>query len=343
MTLSESFQPTRLQLTACLMLAASTLGGCTFDMFKPSKPNAREPQLLTSDRVSVDSVARGRRLADQGLDRQALAEFEKAIENNPTLITAYMSAGDIYMKTGEYDMAASRFGTAAELAPGSFDANFKYGEALQALGRLVDSARAYLRALAIKPTDPVANMNLGVAYLNLGEADAALPYAERAVRLSPKNPAARTNLGAVYSALNRQDDAIAEYLQASELSAPTPQLLMNLAESLRKSDQLEQAANTLEQLVRIEPSAKVYERMGAVQFKLKNRDQAELHFRKAVEIDVNYYPAMNGVAVCLLNKYVLDNSEPARVEAVKFLRTSLQVEKNQPKVKEWLAKYQHGA
>ena len=93
------------------MLAAAAMGGCQLPDFTNSKSNSREPMLMSPDRVSTDAVARGRKLEDQGLDRQALAEFEKAIENNPTLTTAYMSAGDIYMKTGEYDMAASRFGT----------------------------------------------------------------------------------------------------------------------------------------------------------------------------------------------------------------------------------------
>ncbi len=343
MTLPECFQISRPRIAACAALAITSLGGCGYTYWTASKPNAKEPQLLTADRVSADSVARGRKLEDQGLDRQALAEFEKAIENNPTLTTAYMSAGDIYMKNNEYDMAASRYGAAAELAPGSFDAHFKYGQALQALGRLVDSVRSYLRALAIKPTDPVANMNLGVAYLALGEPETALPYAERAVRLSPKDGKARTNLGAIYAELKRYDLAISEYLQASELSPSTPQLLMNLADSLQKSGQLEQASNTLDQLVRIEPSAKAFERVGTVYFKMRKYDEAEAAFRKSLDIDPNHFPAMNGAAVCLLNKYVWEKSEPARVEAVKLFRASLQIEKNQPRIKELLAKYHVGA
>ena len=80
-------------------------------------------------------------------------------------------------------------------------------------------------------------------------------------------------------------------------------LLLNLADSLQKSGQLEQAVNTLDQLVRTEPSAKSYERLGAANFKLRRYEDAEAAFRKSIEIDPNHYPALNGVGVCLINEW----------------------------------------
>ena len=335
-----TFQPRTHALLASAALAASLLGGCRYGSYTPQKPDVSSPpKLKSTDRVAAESVLRARRLLDQGLDTQALSEFERAIENNPLLVGAYMSAGDIYMKQGDFDMAALRFGEAARIAPQSYDANFKWGQALQALGQAVEAVRAYLIALAIRPGDPMANMNVSVAYLQMNQPENALPYAEKAVKLEPRNAQAHTNLGSIYSALARHDEAVSEYLQANELMAPSTQVLLNLADSLIKSGQLEQAANTLEQVIKIEPSANAHERLGFVNFRLRKYDESKAAFLTALDIDPNHYPSLNGAAVCYLNAFEFDKNDTDRQEAVKLLRRSLTLKPDQPRFKAFLDKY----
>ncbi|XVJ60564.1 MAG: tetratricopeptide repeat protein [Tepidisphaera sp.] len=331
----------RLATLASAALLALAAGGCRYEPYTVQKPDVSSPpKLKSTDRVAAESVLRARRLLDQGLDTQALSEFERAIENNPLLVGAYMSAGDIYMKQGDFDMAALRFGEAARLAPQSYDANFKWGQALQALGQAVEAVRAYLIALAIKPNDPAANMNVSVAYLQMNDAERALPYAEKAVKLEPMNPKAHTNLGSIYSALGRHDEAVSEYLQANELLPPSTQVLLNLADSLIKSNQLEQAANTLEQVIKIEPSANAYERLGFVNFRMRKYEESKAAFLTALEIDPNHFPSLNGAAVCYLNAYEFEKNDADRQEAVKLLRRSLTLNRDQPRFAAFLAKYQ---
>lgn len=327
-------------LAAASLLSAVAAGGCGYPSWTPQRADVNSPAKIKSpDRVAAESVLKGRRLLDQGLEAQALAEFERAIESNPLLVGAQMAAGDIYMKQGDYDMAVLRFGEAARLAPQSYDANYKWGSALQALGQLVDAVRAYLIALAIKPNDPAANMNVGVAYLQLGQAENALPYADKAVKLDPRSAQAHTNLGSVYSALGRHEDAVAEYLQANELMPPSTKLLLNLADSLQKAEQFEQAANTIDQLIKIEPSPAAYERLGTIDFRLRKYDEAQAAFLKAIELDANYYPALNGAGICLLNRFLMDKDAAARPEALKHLIRSLTLEPNQPRIKGLVEKY----
>lgn len=335
-----TFQPRRLTLLASATIAASMLSGCRYGPYTPQKPDVSSPpKLKSTDRVAAESVLRGRRLLDQGLDAQALSEFERAIENNPLIVGAYMSAGDIYMKQGDFDMAALRFGEAARIAPQSYDANFKWGQALQALGQAVEAVRAYLIALAIRPGDPMANMNVSVAYLQMNQPENALPYAEKAVKLEPQSAQAHTNLGSIYSALARHDEAVSEYLQANELLPPSTKVLLNLADSLIKSNQLDQAANTLEQVIKIEPSANAYERLGFVNFRLRKYDEAKAAFLTALDIDPNHFPSLNGAAVCYLNAFEFDKNDTDRQEAVKLLRRSLTLKPDQTRFKAFLDKY----
>lgn len=299
-----------------------------------SRSEARTPGLA--------SVERAKLLQDQGMVDQALAEFERAISENPRLVRAYMGAGDIYREKGDFATAEQRYGRAAELEPQNFSAQYLHGLTLQLLNRVSDAVVAYLRALSIRPDDFNANLNLGTAYLQLGEPQQALPYARRAVELNGRDGPARANLGAVYSSLARHEEAVIEYQQAAELMELSGPLLLNLADGLARTNRHEEAVNTLRQLIRTSPSAVAQERLGASLFRLRDYAAALEAFRSALEIDPNHYPALNGVGVCLLNQWVFSNQtdEQARQEALAALRRSLQIERNQPRILELIGRYQ---
>jgi tetratricopeptide (TPR) repeat protein len=303
-----------------------------------SSNNGRAPAITD---IAAASVMRGQTLENQGNYEQALAEFEKAIATNPRMTVAYMGAGDIYRQKGDYQNAEQRYASAAQLEPKNFDAQYLHGLALQMLDRVGEAVRAYLRALTIRPDDFNANLNLGTAYLQLNEPREALPYAERAVKLNGKNGPARTNLGAIYASLGRHEDAIVEFQQAAELTELSGPLLLNLAESLNKTKRYEEMVNTLEQLEKSEPSAISSERLGVAYFNLRRYDDALAAFRKSLERDPNHYPALNGIGVCLLNQWVFSQQHDtaAHDEAIRSLRRSLQIERDQPQILELVSRY----
>lgn len=288
-----------------------------------------------------ESMARAQILEKQGLDEVALAEFEKAISINPKLTAAYMGVGQIQRKKGDLPKAEAAYAKAAEVEPANFDAQYNHGLVLQLLNRVADSVRAYLRALQIKPNDFDTNLNIATAYLQLNEPGAGLPYAQRAVALKGDSGPARVNLGAIYAALGDNDHAVVEYQQAAELLELTPELLLNLADSLGKIGRYAEMQNTLEQLVKTKPSAVAYERLASAHFRQGKYDDSLANFRKSLELDGDYYPALNGVGVCLLNKYLQSDKKDleSRDEAIKALRHSLQVEHHQPAVLDLVTRY----
>ncbi len=307
----------------------------------PKRADSEQAIELANEHTAAESAQRARILRAQGLAAQALAEFEKAIEHNPRLTVAYLGAGDLYRQQGDYARAEQRYGKAAELEPANFDAQYFHALALQFLERFADAVRAYLRALSIKPDDFNANLNLATAYLQLGEPTQSLPYAERSVRIDSRSAAARTNLGAVYAGLGRHEDAVIEYQQAAELTDLSGPLLLNLADSLGKTGRHAEMVGTLQQLVKTEPTAPAYERLGAGLFKLRRYDEALASFRTSVEIDPNHYPALNGIGVCMLNTWVWSRQtdEQAKAEAIRVLRRSLQIERDQPRILDLITRY----
>jgi len=277
----------------------------------------------------------------EGRSEEALRLFELAIAENPELTAAHLGAAEIHREQGDYLAAERAYERAAEIEPSSFDAQFGHGLTLQLLDRLAEAVRAYLRALRIRPDDYEANRNLAAAYLELGEPREALPYARRAAEHPADEGPGRVNLGAVYAALDRHNQAVLEYQAAAEEMELTPELLLNLADSLGKAGRRREMVATLERLIRMEPSAPAYERLGYALFKLREYDGALQAFQEAVALDPTHYPALNGVGVCQLNKYLLSGRrDPAeRAAAIQALRQSLRINRDQPRIIDLLNRY----
>lgn len=295
----------------------------------------------TNGSRAMEAVDLGARLRDEGLLDQALREFERAIEINPTMTQAYMGAGDIYRERGDFQAAEVRYADAVRTSPGEFDPNYWHGYALQMLNRVTEAVRAYLRALSIRPEDFNANLNLATAYLQLGENAQAVIYAERAVRIRPNDGAARVNLGAAYANADRHGEALTQYEAAAEMMPMTPELLLNLAESQGKVGAYAEMAGTMREVIRRSPSALAHERLGSALFRLGSYDESLAAFREATRLDDRHYPAWNGIGVSLLNRYLWSQRTDlvALDDARNALRRSLQIERNQPRIAELLTRY----
>lgn len=286
----------------------------------------------------------GRELRKQGLREQALQAFEKAIEENPLAKDSYLDAGDIYFDKGDIATAQKRFEVAATLDPSDFQANYKNGLMLQLSRRVGEAVAAYLKALQINPYDFNANLNTGTAFLQLKEPQQAVVFAEKAVDLDKKNAKARANLGAVYAELGRHEEAVAQYREAAQLEELSPPLLLNLANSLgkMKPPQYGQMLNTLDELLRLDPSPIAHERRAYALFKLNRREESMNACRAALSLDESYYPAWNIMGVNQLNDWLEGGKEndSLRQDALASLRKSLKIEGKQPRILELTSMYQ---
>ncbi len=305
------------------------------------KPLSRQDRVKTSN----EAYTQGQMLASQGDREAALREFERAIAVNPSMTVAYIGAGEIHRAQGNLPEAEQLYGRAAQLEPRNFDAQFGHGLVLQLMNRIADAIRAYLRALEIRPGDFQSNLNLATAYLQVGDAKLGMVYGQRAVAVKPDSGEARVNLGAIYAALDKHEQAVIEYEQAAELMELSPRLLLNLADSLGHTRRYDQMVATLDQLIRIEPSAIAFERMGSGFFRLRKYEAAEQSFRDALDLDPDHFPALNGIAVCQLNTWLWSGQREtdSLQGAVGALRRSLQLEPRQPQIVELLRRYGQGA
>jgi len=318
-----------------LIAAASFLVGCAG--WQRGKDNAAAP---TVDRGEV-LVATAETAIRRGDRERAIAELTRAIEINPTLTKAHMTLADVHRADGDYALAETSYRRAAELEPQNFDAQYYDGLMLHLMERLTEAVRAYLRALAVRPNDFDANLKLAGAYYQLDETGPALEYAEKAARVNPRSGEAKFQLGAIYAARGDHASAVREYQQAAELLPLTPELLLNLAESLGKVGRYGEMANTLGQVIRTDPSAAAFERLGFAHWRLEEYEQAHADFEESLRREPDYYPALNGLGVSFLRRWKASEEvdSTARSEGLRMLRRSLQVRRDQPKVLDLLSRY----
>ncbi len=331
-----------LALLLGLTLAIASFTGCrTIRGWAPTRPSTPAPPptgLTDSQRHSLEEAQAA---FDAGEYDTALAMFRDILAVNPTITTAYIGIGQVHMVEQNYEKAEPAFARAARLEPRNFDAQYLHGVALQMLERFVEAVNAYHRALTIRPENPKANLNIATTYLQMDRPDDALAFAERAAELDPQNGAARANLGALYERLGRNAEAVDEYLVAMELLDDNTPLMMNLINVLAKEKRYREAANTAETLVRIEPSAKAFERLGWAYFRLGEYDSSSDAYRNSVEFDPEHWPAWTGVGVNALNTWLLSERQDnaARREARDALRRSLRINPDQPKLVTLMSNY----
>ncbi len=330
-------------ITLCFLGAATLLAGCDLSngnrnpgLVLPAV-NLREP-----DAQQAAWLAQANEAKQAGDYNAALSMFQDILAENPMLTTAYLGIGDIYIQKKDYDKAEPAFNRAARLEPRNFDAQYGHGLALQMLNRFVEAIRAYHRALTIDPDSVKANLNLAVTYLQMNEAASAVTFAEKAVALDPGSGSARMNLGAAYEKVGKNSAAIEQYLAAMELVENTPPLMMNLINVLAAEKRYQEAANTAENLIKIEQSANAYERLGWCYFRLSQFDKSLDAYRQAVNIDANNWQSHNGIGVNRLNSWLLSKKQDrdARRDARDAFRKSLRINSDQQKLLQLMASYE---
>jgi Flp pilus assembly protein TadD len=170
----------------------------------------------------------GRELLDQGLERQAVAAFERAAEANPTASTLYR-LGTLLVKSGEPARARAAFERALALQPELSEAHNDLGTLIAQSGDLPGAIARFRAALATTPEYPDALNNLGYALLLGGQEEEARQSYERALRLQPDFPEALNNLGMLLGRAGDLDGAEARFTRALTLRPDYGEAANNLA------------------------------------------------------------------------------------------------------------------
>ncbi len=129
----------------------------------------------------------------------------------------YLSRGDDFYQSNEYELALKAYDKAIELKPDFAAAWYNRGVALGELGRYEEALKAYDKAIELKLDFAAAWDSRGVALDELGRHDEALEAHDKAIELKPDYARAWYNRGVTLGKRGRHDEALKAIDKAIEL------------------------------------------------------------------------------------------------------------------------------
>jgi tetratricopeptide (TPR) repeat protein len=168
-------------------------------------PNERRATLLTD---------RGVAYARRQSPREAIEDFNRAVQLFPEYAAIYNNRGTVLLGIGAVREAMRDFDRALLLAPGYAASYSNRAGAYLKLGQLQLAIADYTKAIALVPTSPAAFTGRGRAHLAAQRPVAASRDFTRAVGLDARFSAAYRSRAEAKLALERWDEAIEDFSRA---------------------------------------------------------------------------------------------------------------------------------
>ena len=166
---------------------------------------------------------------DAGNYDQAIADYTRAIQLDPSVAVAYMNRGNSYLKKREIDTALRDFDRAIQLNPAFALAYNNRGNAYSDKGEAALALADYDKAIQLAPDLDLAYSNRGLSYIQQGNYDQAMVDLNHALQLNPNLVEAWVNRGLAYYQKGQYPAAEADAMKALKLRPGLAQ-----AEDLRK-------------------------------------------------------------------------------------------------------------
>jgi tetratricopeptide (TPR) repeat protein len=140
------------------------------------------------------------------------------------------------------------------------------------------------------------HFQLASAYYDAGRCDLALLEYQRTAELEPPNYDLLVDWALAYDQCNLPDQAIAKLRQAA-LQEPTAHVYSQIGMIYAKRQQWPEALQALDMAQKIDPAfARTYYYRGGVHLAQNQLIEAIANYRKAVQLDQTYQPALEMLA-----------------------------------------------
>ena len=137
--------------------------------------------------------------------------YDKTLELNQSITTAWFNKGNILEHLGKHDEAIQSYDQAIQLRPNYPKAWNNKGLSLASQGKDNESIQAYDKAIKLNHFDPATWNNKGLALSHLGKYDEALQAYNKSIELNPNMAEAWFNKGNTLKNLSRYHEAIYAY------------------------------------------------------------------------------------------------------------------------------------
>jgi len=222
---------------------------------------------------------------DQRLVKQAIDSCREANQKDSALSEAHICLGTVAQGTGKYEEAVAEFQKAAQSEPTRDAAAGGLGRAYESLNQMENAEQAYKAAIALRPNYWVEYNRLGTFYLRRGKFDNAAGMYTQVISLAPDSFIGYTNLGITRVQQGRYAEAIEPLKRSLEIRRTGP-ATSNLATAYFQQKNFSEAAKSFEEATALDPGS--YELWGnlgdAYYWAPGMRDRSGVAYRKALSL-----------------------------------------------------------
>ncbi|MCD4749871.1 MAG: tetratricopeptide repeat protein, partial [Thermoanaerobaculales bacterium] len=217
------------------------LGQAQLGLGNPDKAIAefdRAVQINPSDAATHSVIGRIHYML--GRFEEARIALERAIELEPNRADAVETLGMAYARLGDLDRAMERLQLAIDLDDGSWRAVLRLGRIQADSGRLEEARASFQRAMTLNPYSSEVLGTIGVFYLQIGNPEFGRTSLEQAHRIAPDDPAISLYLAEALLQTNADQAFVRDQLERVVTLAPESKLAAKARRILAEmsSDQL---------------------------------------------------------------------------------------------------------
>ena len=193
---------------------------------------------------------------DNGTGRyqEGAAEFQKALESEPTSDAAYRGLALSYQRLNQPAEAERTFQRAIQLRPNYWAGHSWLAAFYAQQARYADAAVEFKKASQLAPNNALPLSSLGGTYLFLGRYDDAIVALRRSVEILP-SASAYSNLGYAYFRQRRFAEAVPVFEQAFKLAPNDYRMAGNVADAYYWAGQKAQAEAAYQRAIQLAQEA----------------------------------------------------------------------------------------
>jgi cellulose synthase operon protein C len=227
----------------------------------------------------------------------ARESIQQVLKASPEHVPSLLLAGEIELRSKQYDSAQSYLRKALQGAPNSTYVQRLLAVTYLRLGSPARAVEVLQQPLSRGSKDPQLMAVAGEAYLAVGDFPKAEQYFAQTVALQPTNAQIRTRLGQVRLAQGETDSAIRDLEAASQLDPNVSQADLALIANMIRQKQFDQALAAVLKLEKKQPNNPlVYNLKGIIYLSKGDTDGGRANFERALQIQSDYLPAVSNLA-----------------------------------------------
>lgn len=223
--------------------------------------------------------------AELELHKEAVQDYDKAVELNPQYAEAYNNRGNTKTRLGQYAEAIQDYDETIKLNPKLAEAYNNRGNAKAELGQCTEAIQDYDKAIELNPKYAKAYYNRGNAKAELEQYSEAIQDYDIAIELNPKSAKAYSNRGNAKVALRQYNESIKDYNRAIELNPQYAQAYGNRGLSKHNLQQYTDAIKDYDKVIELDSeNVSAYFNKSRVYAIQNDKTQALIWLDKALQL-----------------------------------------------------------